>query len=248
MRSFNQLVIVALVSAILPACGDDRSGPPVKIVATDSLLVAPCINGEGTACVPAQLDEVALPKGKDVTIPVRVLDAAGNDCDPSGLDVQVADPSIISVVSINAEGITFRALKDVDDPTDGPSYDLEPSTVITVSIGGVHVAWKGVGIVNFEGDWKVSSTGGSYDSALTGVHHLVQKGRTVTGMGCAATGSDAASCKSHVGLFGDAHRLNVQDGQVEFDLFLQSGGIAKGLWFLSGNNDIFAYDLQAVRL
>lgn len=185
--------ILALACAACFACGKDdapkhdysKCDVPAKIVMDDADLLTPCTmpgpeeGSEPVPCDPPVPPVLALPKGMEVAIPLRVEDAEGDLCDPSGLEIETGDPSLIEAIGLGEETI-LRAARDYLD--DGS----EPSTPLRLSVSGLAAEWTAVGVINLEGTWAVTVFHDEMypDGLLIGEFVFTQRGRHLKWYDC----------------------------------------------------------------
>lgn len=139
-RTYAPLALVILIAACDPGSKYDYSkcGDPVSIdVLNEDVL-------DGNA--------LALPKGVETDIVLRVLDAEGDLCDPAGLELAFDDASQIEIVGGGGEDTVLKPLFDAID------RGAEPTTVMHASLGDLHASWTVASVVALGGTWSVTIT------------------------------------------------------------------------------------------
>jgi len=134
-----------LALTLLAACSSDpgtkydysKCGEPSAIVVTNEDI----LDGGG----------LALTKGVEIDIGLRVTDAEGDLCDPRGLELALDDPAQIEVVAQD-EDVVLKATSDAID------LGSEPVTGMHATLGDLHAVWPVVSVVALGGTWNVVIT------------------------------------------------------------------------------------------
>lgn len=141
IRMYATLTLIALA-----ACGSDdgtkydysKCGEPSAFVIANADIE----DGAGA---------LALPKGIETDIALKLHDAEGDLCDPSGLELAFDDPTQVEVVS-QGEDIVLKATRDAIDDGD------EPVTGMHATLGSVSASWTVSSVVALGGTWNVVVT------------------------------------------------------------------------------------------
>lgn len=116
-----------------------KCGEPVTITVTNEDI----LDEDGS---------LALPKGIETDIGLKVTDDEGDLCDPRGIELAFDEHWQIGIVSLGEDVV----LKAKGDAFDEPN---EPMTVMHAFLGeSLHASWPVVSIVNLGGAWNVVVT------------------------------------------------------------------------------------------
>ena len=96
-------------------------------------------------------DALALPKGVETDIMLRVLDAEGDLCDPSGLELAFDDASQIEIAAADEDTVLKPRFDAID-------LGAEPTTIMTASLGDLRASWTVASVVALGGTWNVVVT------------------------------------------------------------------------------------------
>jgi hypothetical protein len=164
----NHRSAFALLSAFIPlfllACG---AAPKKTYMCTG---VAKIEIDPALEMGPDAPDAFSLPKGADVDIGLKAVDADGKECDPAGLMIDTGGDLVTT--SSTEDGIRFTATRDLFD-----NGGAEPTATLTVSGNGVTRRWKVYGVVNLQDTWTVRIVIG--DGGFDGEFVFQQQCRTL---------------------------------------------------------------------
>jgi len=129
---------------IVAACGGSGSkydyskcGEPAAIAVTNEDV----LDGDG----------LALPKGVETDIGLKVTDAEGDLCDPSGLELSFDGAAWVEIVD-QGEDVVLVTTQDAID------FGAEPSATMSASLGDLHASWTLSGVIALGGTWDVTIT------------------------------------------------------------------------------------------